>query len=141
MASSSRPSVQDLFGEPGAVQPHFGTAAARDLAAQVQAWALQQAGTLSASDQPALTALQTAVADLTHRAQVTLAACRQRTLGSTDEPVSLKLRTVSAALACKQALGQLQNQRTCSQLLTCLRQLVSTILTRSLLIDPHFSRG
>ena len=65
--------AQDLFGEPGAVQPHFGTAAARDLAAQVQSWAALQAGTLSGSEQLAgLTALQTAAADLVRRMQVTM---------------------------------------------------------------------
>ena len=62
---------QDVFGEPGAVQPHFGTAAARDLASQLRGWASEQAGASSASDQPALlTALQSAAADLAHKAQV-----------------------------------------------------------------------
>ncbi len=62
---------QDVFGEPGRVQPHFGTTAARDLASQLQDWASVQAGTLSASDQPALLAgLQAAAANLAQKAQV-----------------------------------------------------------------------
>ena len=62
---------QDVFGEPGRVQPHFGTTAARDLASQLQGWASGQSDTLSASDQPALlAALQAAAANLAQKAQV-----------------------------------------------------------------------
>lgn len=64
--------LQDLFGEPGRVEPHFGTAAARDLVQQLQRWTgAQLSGSGSTPlELPGAAALQEVLADLLHSLQV-----------------------------------------------------------------------
>lgn len=62
--------MQDLFGEPGRVEPHFGTTAVRDLAQQLQRWLSAELSGSAAPELPGAAALQEALAKLLHSLQV-----------------------------------------------------------------------
>ena len=61
-------------GEPGSLQPHFGTAAAQRLAHSVTDWTGGQLSGNPLANQPAVAGLRQAASDLLHSAQVMVTA-------------------------------------------------------------------